>query len=182
MDETRINEERTRSEKGEIDKEIKQFLLEKLKELGEKADFILYKHNEVIIGKIRNNKFFPSLDFSEKYIKEIRVFNKKGEIHVWWYNGGFCYRLRIDKEGEETNVYDEEHIIWGEKVEQKENSTLLKEKRGTNIELPYKISKDDLPIKYKVRNYFTYDNNGLIKFFDARLLYFMKANEEVLSE
>lgn len=172
----------TRCEKGEMNKGINQFLLEKLTELGKKADFILYKHNEVIMGKIGNNNFFPSIDFSEKYIKEIRVFNKKAEIHIWRYKGGFYYRLRIDKEGEETNIYDEEHIIWGEKVEQKENSTLLKEKRGTNIELPYKISDDDLPIKYKVRNYFTYDNNGLIKFFDARLLYFMKANGEVLSE
>jgi len=182
MGETRIKEERTKCEKGKVNKKINQFLLEKLKELGEKADFILYKHNEVVIGKIHNNDFFPSIDFFEKYIKEMRVFNEKGEIHIWWYNGEFCYRLRIDGEDDKTNVYDEEHIIWGEEAEQREKSTLLKEKRGTNIELPYKISDDDLPIKYKIRNYFTYDNNGLIKFFDARLLYFMKANEEVLSE
>ena len=65
-------------------------------------------------------------------------------------------------------------------IEEKENGALLKEERGTNIEIPYKIKKEDLPIKYKVRNYFTYDENGLIKFYDARLIEFVNKEGEAL--
>ena len=48
--------------------------------------------------------------------------------------------------------------------------------------MPYKIKKEELPIKYKVRNYFIYDENGLIKFYDARLVEFVNKEGEALGE
>ena len=172
----------SRTETGIVEKELSEFIWELLDRLGKKAEFVLYTHNKVVIGKVWDNQLFPQKDFGERYFKEIRIFNKRAELHIWRYNERLYYRLRIDGEDELENIYEEEHIIWGTDIEKKENAALLKEKRGTNIEVPYKIEKDDLPIKYKVRNYFIYDENGLIKFHDARLVEFVNKEGEALGE
>ncbi len=182
MKECQITQIRSQTETGIVVKGLGDFIVEQLERLGRKAEFVLYTHNEVVIGKVLDKQLFPQKDFGEIYFKEIRIFNKKAELHIWRYNGNFNYRIRIDGESELENIYEEEHIVWGTDIEEKENGALLKEERGTNIEIPYKIKKEDLPIKYKVRNYFTYDENGLIKFYDARLVEFVNKEGEALGE
>ena len=114
----------SRTETGIVEKELSEFIWELLDRLGKKAEFVLYTHNKVVIGKVWDNQLFPQKDFGERYFKEIRIFNKRAELHIWRYNERLYYRLRIDGEDELENIYEEEHIIWGTDIEKKEKSII----------------------------------------------------------
>ena len=128
-------------EKYEKNKDLKQFLMEKAnKKLDGKCLLIVYKYNQVYIGSILNSELNVLGDdqFILDYITEIRMFSEYGEIHLWKYGDAFKWRLRIDEEVEgDTNIYEEEHFIWGTKVNYDE---LVEEHRGMKIRFPSDIS------------------------------------------
>ena len=66
-------------------------------------------------------------------------------------------------------------MIWGTKLEEDGNEYFMTEDRGMRIALPKplvskSLTEKDLPLKYKVRNYFTFNELGIIHFEDARLV------------
>jgi len=158
-------------EKG---KDIKQFLIENSREkLGGVCLLIVYKYNRVYIASINDSElnFLGDPEFTLEYITEIRMFSSSGELHLWKYGSDFKWRLRIDEETEgDTNVYEETHIMWGTEVESEKKNELIEEYRGIKIRFPLDINEEPLPIKYKVRNYYNFDEDGMIKFYDARLV------------
>ncbi len=169
--------------KYDINQDLKQFLLDKANtKLGGNCLLIVYKFNEVFIGSINGGKITIINDdeFTVEYIKEIRMFSEEGELHLWKIFNDFRWRLRIDNEGEQKyNVYEEEHYIWGTKVK---NEKILEEApRGIKIIFPFSINDQNLPLKYLVRNYFKYDNDGLIVFKDARLVKIMNNDGGVIN-
>jgi len=131
--------------------------------IGENGYWIYYDQNEVIVGKgvkyLSKKKGISNKDI----LKEIRYFSEKGELHIWKYKGMFKYRIRVDDSGDNTNIYDEEHFRWS-----------IKEQNGGLKNIILKIDKDSLtdeklPKKFIVRNYFEYNEDGTIRFIDARL-------------
>lgn len=182
--EREIKEISTSEETGKYDvnQDLKHFLLDKANtKLGGKCLLIVYKFNEVFIGSINMSKITIINDdeFTAEYIKEIRMFSEKGELHLWKNFNDFRWRIRLDNEGEQKyNVYEEEHYIWGTRVN---NEKILEEvPRGINIIFPISIKDQTLPLKYHVRNYFEYDNDGLIVFKDARLVKIMNNDGGVI--
>lgn len=173
-------------EKYDESKDLRQFLIEKVnKELGGNCLLLVYKYNQVYIGSIikDNLNVLGDDQFELKYITEIRMFSESGELHLWKYGDKFKWRLRIDEEVEgEIHIYEEKHVIWGTKINTKNTNELVEEHRGMRIQFPREIINEPLPIKYEVRNYFNFDEDGMIKFYDARLVKIINNNGDVINE
>ena len=161
-------------------KNLSEFLKEiAVADLGGNCLLIIYKDNEIIIGLIKEdvmNVGNPD-EFNVNNVKEIRMFSKIGELHLWKIGDEIKLRLRIDnKEGEEVDIYQEEHFIWGTRAS---GNLLQEEHRGMKIPFPFDIDEKSLPITYQVRNYFKYNDEGLIEFYDARIVSFKNKGGEM---
>ena len=153
---------------------------EKIKKNHEPYYLLIYKFNEVLLKRILSNVIDETLssDLNPKYLKEFRLFSKDSELYLWRSPKGFSWRYREDGSGDPVNVYEEQHVIWGTEIVG--NRNILKEKfRGMTIVLPFSL-REDLPLKYLIRNYFNFDDEtGLIKFYDARLVNFIPEEGDI---
>lgn len=172
-------------ENYEEGKDLKKFLLVKCEEkLGGNCLLIVFKYNQVYIGSIVNNEInvLEDKQFTLDYVTEIRMFSVSGELHLWKYGDVFKWRLRIDEEvAGDINIYEETHIMWGTEVNDEKKNELIEEHRGMKIRFPRDINDEPLPIQYKVRNYFNFDDDGMIKFYDARLVQIFNYNRGVIN-
>lgn len=143
---------------------------------------LVYKHHEIQIGMIDNGQIVLERqeELTRDYLKELRVFSEQGELHIWKQQGQFKYRLRVDGEGDQVNVYEETHLMWG--LEKDNDRTISEPNRGMRLTLPLPFNVKDavLPLRYTVRNYFDYDDNGLIRFNDARLVRISDYKDQLL--
>lgn len=180
MDEKTI---KSSAENGSGNTDVCSFILEKIKDkLNGKIYLLAYKHHEVQIGMIENGqiRIERQQELTRDYLKELRVFSQNGELYIWKQKQELKYRLRLDNAGEATeHIYDEDHFMWGNKI-QDDRRTVYEEHRGMKFKMPFDISDSQLPLKYTARNYYDYDNNGLIRFFDARLVCFLDKNGKEL--
>ncbi len=126
---------------------------------------LIYSHSEIILEQLD--------DLSDKVKKltlndivEARIFNKEDELKIWKYQGKVKSRLFSEVKQNNSEVYEENMLLWGDRVE---DNVLKESGRGAEIKFPVEITSDKLPLKVKVKNYYTYDDNGLILFHDARL-------------
>ena len=165
----RIIKKKSWIEDNKIIIENEKVLSDIIQETGEKIDedsyWILYNQNNVLIGKGSDNLINKNNEIKLDILKEIRLFSEKGELHVWKYGGKFKYRLRLDEEPGEDKIYVEEHFRW--------NVNETETEKDKKLNLDDSIDKSSFPKKYKVYNYFSYDKNGLIQFYDARLVNFV---------
>ncbi len=166
-------------EKGNVSPEnvMVDFLAQKIGNYLQPPIYLLvYKHHEIQFGKIENGHIVLDrlAELTPEYLKELRVFSEQGELHIWKQQQQFKYRLRVDGEGKEVNVYEETHLMWG--LEKENDTTIFEPNRGMRLTLPFSVNDAKLPLKYTVRNYFEYDDNGLIRFNDARLVTFLDFN------
>jgi len=143
--------------------------------------FLIYKFNEVLIcktdSKIFDEKLVNNLD--PKLLKEVRIFSKDSELYVWRSRESFSYRFREDEVGDESSwTYEEYHMCWGTQLEG--SKQLLEEFRGIKLLLPFGIEDESyLPLRYLVRNYFTFDKDNFITFCDARLVKFVTERGDI---
>ena len=112
---------------------------------------------------------------TENVILEARIFNKEDELKIWKYQGKIYSRLFSDARQSNYEVYEENMLLWGDRVE---NNVLKESGRGAEIKFPVEITPDRLPLKIRVKNYYTYDDNGLIRFHDARLTEIIDQNDK----
>jgi len=175
--------ESSKSDTGMIPAEtdLCNFILEKTKGLGSLINLLVFKHNEVQIGLIQSGAII--LERSDELIpgllKELRAFSDSGELYIWNHGGILKYRLRIDGSGdEELYPYEEEHYMWGTKVE---DGVIMEENRGMKYTMPFPSDQIKTPLKYKVKNYYTFDELGLIRFVDARLVEFINGDNRPFS-
>ena len=143
---------------------------EAAREIGEDSYWILYNQNKVLIGKGCQNLLDEEKEIELDILKNIRFFSIKGELYIWKYNDNFRWRLRIDNEGEDVKIYEEEHYRWNIKNEKGSD-------KNRELILHSSLTLSSLPEKFKVYNYFRYDEDGLIKFYDARLVDFIDRQE-----
>ena len=135
---------------------------------------LIYSHSEIILEQLDN---LPDKveALTSQDILEARIFNKEDEFKIWKYQGEIKSRLFSETKLENYEVYKENMVMWGDKVE---NSVLKESGRGTEIKFPVKIISESLPLKIQVKNYYTYDDNGLIQFHDARLAGIIDKNDK----
>lgn len=93
---------------------------------------------------------------------ELRAFDEGGELHVVMDGCGGLVggRVRRDGAGEEAEVFDEEHVLWGTGIDESPSNTetaVLVEDRGTRVCLPREVLGESLPggkrVTLRVRNY-----------------------------
>lgn len=161
--------------------DLSTFIIEKTKELGSLIYLLVFKHNEVQIGLIRdgNMKLDRQEELAPSMIKELRAFSSVGELYIWSQGEELKYRLRIDgNDGEKLHSYEEEHYMWGTHVQR---TFVIEENRGMKYTMPFPAAHLKMPLKYTVKNYYTFDELGLIQFQDARLVQFLNCSEIPLS-
>jgi len=84
-------------------------------------------------------------------LQELRLFSPAGELRLWRDGEGFCYRLRTENgSGVPAECFDQTHLTWDDQ-------------RRRDF---------DLPERYTVRTYVEYDDDGIARFVDARLMAF----------
>ncbi len=187
-----INKIKTKAEVGKLDIDLLQFLINSAKnELGGKCFLIVYKYNEIYLGLINNNTIMKGYlelnrvnvknELNINHILDLRMFCEKGELHLWKYNDTLQWRLRKDGEGEDCDIYEEDHYIWGTKISDEDEFSIIEECRGMQLTFPFSLKEQPLPLKYKVRNYIKYDGDGLINFIDSRIVHFINNNGGVLN-
>ncbi len=126
---------------------------------------LIYSYAEIILKKLNNlSEKVKKLTVDD--ILEARIFNYEDELKIWKYHGEIKTRLFSKVKQDNYEVYKENMLLWGNRVE---NNVLKESGRGAEIKFPVEITSDRLPLKIQVKNYYTYDDNGLIQFHDARL-------------
>lgn len=160
---------------GDVDMDTADFLSSKSTLLGNRIYLLVYKHHEVLIGEVRDGriKLERPQELSVHYLKELRMFSSTGELYLWNRRGQLKYRFRMDNEGSETHRYDEEHFMWGNRADNKNDHAVIEVNRGMRITFPFPVCDNDLPLKYLVRNYLEFDKHNQVVFYDARLVAFL---------
>lgn len=157
-------------------------LLPRYFDIDKQAYIVAYLDYRVISGIYENDQMrFPdgvtlSDKDGERYIQRLRVFNESRELLVWRTNNGFKGRIRIDNEGEHTEVVDAKQVLWGTKVVRNTGDfTELTEDRGTTLIVPLKdVKVDDKKSRafLKTRNYIGYTDACQATYVDSRFMGF----------
>jgi CRISPR-associated protein (TIGR03984 family) len=143
--------------------------------------------NEVLIGKFRAGKIvFPlGKKLEAKYLQKLRIFNNDEELFIWKSGEKLKSRYRKDSEGEDTISIDAFQVLFGTETENTIDGTIIKEDRGTSIELLLKVDamNADKPadrVKIHTRNYLELRSDGQYQYIDSRLIGFTfgKNNKE----
>jgi len=143
---------------------IRDGLLDMLVEhfLDSKAFIVAYLDYRVVIGRFEGGSF-SSCDnetIEAKFIQKLRVFDHEKELLIWRSRDGLNGRLRIDSEGQDTDVVDAEQVLFGTEANDMGDFTRLTEDRGTEIILPFIAIDFDGKRKrvcMKTRNYIDYN-------------------------
>ncbi len=126
---------------------------------------LIYSYSEIILEQLDHLS-----DKAKKIVTddilEARIFNKHDELKIWKYQGKIKSRLFSETKLKNYEEYKENMLLWGDRVE---NNVLQEFGRGTEINFPIELTSGMLPLRVQVKNYYTFDNNGLIQFHDARL-------------
>jgi CRISPR-associated protein (TIGR03984 family) len=144
------------------------------------AFLLLHAYDSVQIGAIINGNLKLKLPFRIEDLMDLRLFGQMGELHVWRIAVGLAGRLRVDNSERPDDgcwVKEEFHGMWGTKAEFEDGWWKLSEKQTSPIYVPF-IAKPEM--FYKVRNYYTFDENGQPRCEDARLCgFFYNVDEPV---
>lgn len=107
---------------------------------------LVYAHEKIYLKKLKELPVeVKALTFDE--IKEARVFNKNDELKIWKYQGVVRRRLFSEKRQVDYEVFAD---------------TMLLQRRV--------YGDDEYLKKVRIENYYRFDENGLIRFEDARLI------------
>jgi len=144
---------------------------------------IIYLDYKVLIRKYGNGKIIllnGEENFEPKFIQKLRLFNETQEFYIWKTEDKYKGRMRIDEEGEETDVIEANQVLFGTKGEVKDGKTIITEERGTEITLPFEINGIDTKenrVKIKTINYIGYNEHGQAGYADNRFAGFTFGKE-----
>lgn len=143
---------------------------------GSKATVAAYLDYKVLIGTFQDSKFhfYNAETFEDKYVQRIRIFDSTKELHIWRTTEGFKGRLRIDNDGNETDVVDAYQVLFGTKAEPPDGGfTRLTEDRGVELIVPLSgIVVDDNKNRLflHTRNYIGYNDLHQAGYVDCRFV------------
>ena len=106
-------------------------------------------------------------DFTADRLTEARAFSETAELHVIQVNGAWRGRIRTDGVGEETEVFDQRQLLWGNCKASSGGVSELKEDRGISLEIPLEIPVGDNSRAWlQIRSYLAADR---FEFTDFRI-------------
>lgn len=147
-------------------------------EKNENYFILVHNYNAVLIGNIIDGEFslYNNQSLEPRHILELRIFNNAWELHLIKTENEYKWRIRKDGVGNEVEIFDERHGIYGTKAKRIDDDwSCLLEERGTRIYVPFLFESESnqstkTKLYYLVRNYIA--DEDLIKFEDARLVGF----------
>jgi CRISPR-associated protein (TIGR03984 family) len=151
---------------------------------GSERRFFLLAHAEdgVIWGRVEDGTLItaPETDFSPplrmETLQSARLFSEAGEILLWRDGDGvFHARALIDGEGDPTEYYDEDQILWGSQVEVSEGgfTQMSDGAQGLRHIVPIAVANlggDRRPLRLTVRHYLSEDEFGFVRVAHSRLV------------
>jgi len=152
------------------------------------SNVVAWLDYKVLIGLWQNQDFLfhENETFDLKYVQRLRVFDKQKELLVWRSNGGWKGRLRIDDQGEETDVVVAHQLLFGTRGERlSPQFAKLEEDRGTTLVLPLKdidFDEKDNPstrVFIKTRNYIKINAVHQAGYCDCRFVAFTDGQNEL---
>jgi len=158
-----------------LDDTVVEFIFDASIDLGNRYYFLIFTHAKVIIGLVEEKEIKgETIDsLATDSLIDMRIFSPEGEIYLWKEGNMLKWRKIEDSITDNSNLavnaYDEIHYIWGTVIENRH--VLCENSRGIRIKFPVEIT--EMPVKYRVRNYFHFTEDGLIQFDDARLVEFL---------
>ena len=120
---------------------------------------VCYLDYKVLIGEYdgKSFRFYGGKMFEPRFIQRMRLFNKIQELYIWRKNNGlFSGRLRVDGEGNNTDVVEAYQVLWGTDCEHISGFTKIYEDRGTELLLPFEnviVDKKEKKAFIKTHNY-----------------------------
>lgn len=161
---------------GIVDGDFHAFLMvEGAHRLGRNFLTLVHASDTVFFSREEGESPSPLLQrVSAESLQDLRAFTQSGELRLWKWNGEIRWRFRTDVADEsagEIETYDEKHVLWGNSCEESDGSMVARESgRGFAFRLPVSAKDRSLPLKMYIRNYFTFEADGLLRFFDARIV------------
>ncbi|MEJ5346112.1 MAG: CRISPR-associated protein Csx19 [Chloroflexus sp.] len=123
----------------------------------------------VIWGKLRNDGLhlsgdaFPDISppLRAVTLQQVRLFGSAAELLLW--RDGSIWQTRViqDGAGEPCEYYDESHLLWGDRVEERKDGFLLLRQGSEGLRhTPPLPQVAQLPAQLRVRHYLAYDADG----------------------
>lgn len=104
--------------------------------------------------------------FDTEEVLQMRIFNDQGELYL--YRIGDDLKHRYQDKAIDENCYIQKPFMWGNEC--RDDIMIFEKNRGMKLISPFKVTKEMLPLRYEVINYYKYDDHsGQIVFTDARL-------------
>ncbi len=114
-------------------------------------------------------------------VQQCRIFGKSGEILLWREGAHFRGRTLHDDDTGKSDAWDEQHLLWGNPIEEREGFSLLEEGRqGPQHAVPIVVPRTRRAA-LTVRHYVGQDDRGqavviLSRLVDLRLYEAQKEN------
>lgn len=94
--------------------------------VGDRNWFLAHADDGVIWGQIRNGQLvvsssvFPEISppLRTTTLQQARLFGTLAEVRLWRQGDGFIACRLLDNESEGAEAFDEEHLLWGTRVEE----------------------------------------------------------------
>lgn len=155
---------------------LNEHLSKYLSQIGSPSWVLLHCYDSV--GIYTYPLKFP---ISVSKIRFLRFFSEGGELYLWKIGEDeYRERWKDDAANKTLPIYPETHYLWGTQIKEK---NILKEKnRGMEIKFSFDISEYTPPFLYEVKNYYKFDEDGLIQFSDARLVRIQDNKQRVVQE
>jgi hypothetical protein len=139
-------------------------------ELGNGFYVLAFKHDEVALcgptGEAATALRQTGLDM----VKEARLFSAGGELKLWRYEGGWRARLRLDGQGDNVEMLEEQHLL---------DKRFAGRSAMIHDAVAGDVKDSAKPPAVAVQSYFSHDaETGLISFYDARLVDIVPAEEK----
>lgn len=153
------------------------------------ALLLAHADDGVIWGRLQDNRLVTSSQLFKEYLvlpplraltlQQAYLFSEAGEVRVWRAEGEFMSCRLTDINDENAASFDEAHILWGTRAEDRENGfTLLADGReGLRHAVPLDVPASCFdgksqyrPLRLILRHYLANDSNGRSRVCLSRLL------------
>jgi len=176
-----------------FDDKPKDWILSKAKPIlnGTETYLLSFHDDGVVWGKVKaedlltsddlqstGEKLSPSPKFRSATLQECRLFNERGQLHLWRNgSGGFNGRLFLESENSELEAIEEQQVLWGTKPDggDGEFTIVADGSEGLRHAFPQGVAANKFddkkrPLRLYVKHYLDYDEDGCARIEYSRLV------------
>lgn len=118
----------------------------------------------------RNRHPAIAVELRTMTIQQCRVFGRGGELLIWREGPQFRGRAIQDQDTKDVDLQDEQHLLWGNPVEERQGFSLLEEgQQGPKHAVPIVVPRN-CRASLTVRHYIGRDDHGQAAVLVSRLL------------